>query len=167
MSSRLNEILESNLRKVQIPDPITQAPAWKLEDGVRLIRALEPYMRQIGAHVGVTGGVLFKGSSQKDLDVIVYPHTTAKPPTLEEVEGVLRGVGLSNLPDEGHQPGVSNRSLSSRPFQSAKNALSNFWSRVANKNGDEKIITVWTDQNGRRVDVFFLDFPQDWFVRSK
>jgi hypothetical protein len=49
---------------------------WTLEQGVEFIRKLEPVVESLGYHVGLTGGVLYRGNSTKDLDVIVYISKT-------------------------------------------------------------------------------------------
>lgn len=36
---------------------------------------LEPKMAEHGAHIALGGSVLYRGTSEKDLDILVYPHT--------------------------------------------------------------------------------------------
>lgn len=45
-----------------------------IEDALTLIRELEPKFSDVGYHLGLTGSVLYKGESEKDLDLIAYPH---------------------------------------------------------------------------------------------
>lgn len=47
---------------------------WSLDEAVKTVRWLEPKLAEIGFHVALTGGVLFKGQSFKDLDLMVYPN---------------------------------------------------------------------------------------------
>lgn len=48
---------------------------WDLNDALEFIRALEPMLDlHCEAHCGLIGGVLKKGTSQKDLDLVIYPH---------------------------------------------------------------------------------------------
>lgn len=42
---------------------------WTLEDGLRLIRILQPKAKEYGYHIALGGGVLNKGESKKDLDL--------------------------------------------------------------------------------------------------
>ena len=56
-----------NLEGLSVP---TQ---WKLDDGLALIRALQPLTRKYGYHVALGGGVLNKGFSDKDLDLYFLP----------------------------------------------------------------------------------------------
>jgi len=154
--SSINEILERNLHQFRAAPKMPRV-GWQLDEGIRFIQTLEPRLKKIGAHCGMTGGTLFKGSSEKDLDVIIYPHSTTKCPALETVEEVLMGEGLTNLPKGGSQP--EEIVAPSRSF-----SVKNTFNRIKNIGGDEKIVTVWTDQKGRRIDIFYLDFPEKWFA---
>lgn len=58
---------------------------WTLEEGVKFIRWIEPKLAEKGFHCALTGGVIFKGKSVKDLDVIVYPHTAEGMPDFDSV----------------------------------------------------------------------------------
>ena len=49
-----------------------------LEDAIFLCQELEPKLAAEGYHCAITGSVLFKGSSKKDLDLVVYPHKTSE-----------------------------------------------------------------------------------------
>lgn len=46
---------------------------WTLEEGLQVIRNIDPYVRDFGHCCALTGGVLFKGVSDKDLDIIITP----------------------------------------------------------------------------------------------
>lgn len=46
-----------------------------IESAIALIRQIEPVLAANGYHCALTGSVLFKGSSEKDVDVILYPHS--------------------------------------------------------------------------------------------
>lgn len=52
---------------------------WTLNAAVDFIRFLEPVLAKAGFHCGLTGGSIFKGTSDKDVDVIVYPHQSGMP----------------------------------------------------------------------------------------
>lgn len=49
---------------------------WTLEEGLGFVRKLEDHLHDQGFHAALSGGVLWKGSSTKDLDIILYPHTS-------------------------------------------------------------------------------------------
>lgn len=48
---------------------------WTLTEALSFVRLLEGYLTTY--HVAITGGVLFRGYSDQDLDLLIYPHTTA------------------------------------------------------------------------------------------
>jgi hypothetical protein len=51
---------------------------WNREQAMDVIEGLEPVMSELGAHVGLTGSILYKGQSEKDLDLIIYPHNKSE-----------------------------------------------------------------------------------------
>ena len=62
-------------------------PAWTLKEALNLVRRMEDIAISQNCHVGLMGSVLHKGSSTKDLDVLLYPHNTEEP---FDVEAILR-----------------------------------------------------------------------------
>ncbi len=63
-----------------------------LEKGIELCREIEDKLKKIGYHCGLTGSILYKGSSEKDVDLIVYPHKVSKQlPILD----IIRKIGAS------------------------------------------------------------------------
>lgn len=38
------------------------------------IQWLEPQLTAVGMHCSLTGSVIFKGSSENDMDIVIYPH---------------------------------------------------------------------------------------------
>lgn len=50
-----------------------------LEDGIRVLRHVEKIVEPLGAHAALTGGVIFRGQSEKDIDIIIYPHQVSAP----------------------------------------------------------------------------------------
>lgn len=46
---------------------------WTLDDALRDVRALNPLLSEVGYCIALTGGVLFRGESGKDVDFILYP----------------------------------------------------------------------------------------------
>lgn len=130
---------------------------WTLEQGVKFVQNLEravfnsPTSSSLGVHVGLTGGVLYNGKSKKDLDVMVYPHNTTKLPTAEDVHNRFIELGL--VPFFEKDRASAPEWTTSRPQQNQKT-------------GDQKLITLWKTQSGKRIDFFFVDFPKDWFKKS-
>ena len=50
----------------------TSETPWTQEEGINLARAIEALAPQAGAHIGLTGGLLYKDGPRKDLDIVVY-----------------------------------------------------------------------------------------------
>lgn len=61
---------------------------WKLEDGLKLIRALQLATRKYGYHLALGGSVLNKGESQKDLDLYFLPLANVK--YVEDLKGMVK-----------------------------------------------------------------------------
>jgi hypothetical protein len=51
---------------------------WELVESIALIRELEPLAQSYGYHCALTGGVLFRGYSEKDLDIFFYVSKTKR-----------------------------------------------------------------------------------------
>lgn len=49
-------------------------PMWTRETAIPFLAALEEFFAQNGYHCALGGSVMYRGDSDKDLDVIVYPH---------------------------------------------------------------------------------------------
>lgn len=61
---------------------------WTLPEAILVLQELEPRLRNLYYHCGLTGSVLYYGSSAKDLDIIIYPHSdknSKKPQELLEL----------------------------------------------------------------------------------
>jgi len=107
--------------------PIT----WDRDSGLTFILTLSELLKP-RYYLGLTGSVLIKGSSTKDMDLIVYPASSADQDKLW-VEQILRGAGLKKLYD--------------------KDIVQARWRSLGSQ--DEKIVEVW-EFEGKRVDFFFL-----------
>jgi hypothetical protein len=75
------------------------APLWTLKDGLKAARHVE---EMLGGHfhVGLAGSVLVSGQSQKDLDLIVYPHSGGDVDK-EAVTRLLRAGGMARMMTDG------------------------------------------------------------------
>ncbi len=104
---------------------------WTRAEAIDFVAALDEKLTP-RYHVGLTGSVLIKGSSTKDLDVIVYPASTAEQDKAFVVEKFLEA-GLVKIHDV--------------------EVVHARWRRL--KSQDTKHVEVWAYQ-GKRVDVFFL-----------
>lgn len=111
---------------------------WTLDMGVELVRDVEPHLADAGWHVALTGGVLYRGSSNHDLDFVVFPHqrrTDGRPTraALKKMRAALRRGGM--LPS--HSAAWVRRDWRRRGIR------------------DRKHVEVWFGK-GRRVDVIVL-----------
>lgn len=66
---------------------------WHLHDALLFVRRLERKLKVAGAHVALTGSVLQKGESKKDLDVVIFPRQSQRF-DLDLVRGVLEELGM-------------------------------------------------------------------------
>jgi hypothetical protein len=98
----------------------------------RLIQLLAEPLRTAGFGVGLGGSVLTKGSSDKDLDLIVFP-LNASDFSLDAARGTFLVAGMQLLWN--------------------RYEIARFWSDAGSS--DTKHVEVWAYEN-RRVDVFFL-----------
>lgn len=67
-----------------------------LELALKTIRELEPILAEIGYHSALTGGVLFRGESEKDIDIILYPHDPNVTCSDTIIQVALSGAGFTD-----------------------------------------------------------------------
>ena len=105
---------------------------WSLAEGESFCRELYKFLAPIGYSVAITGSVLFKGKSFKDLDLIIYPLSTARV-DVQQLRNALKEAGLRIWMevDEVHEAWLKKGS------------------------NDTKHVEVWRF-GVRRVDLFFL-----------
>lgn len=63
---------------------------WTLELGLAVARIVQTIVVDHGAHVGLTGGVLLRGQSEKDLDILIYPHDSSKGYNVYAIQVALK-----------------------------------------------------------------------------
>lgn len=104
---------------------------WTLQDGILMLSALEPKLKELNAHCGLTGSVLYRGNSIKDLDVIIYPrHKNQKDHWIKkDIKGFLV-----------------------KFFESDK--MNDCTSKSQDR--DDKKVCWLTTKTGKRIDFFFL-----------
>ena len=101
--------------------------SWSLDEAMAFTNALRKYIFPLGFDVALTGSVLAKGYSEKDLDVIVYPLKKISSNYTELLKQLPNfGLKFIRLPNNnlGYQD-------------------------------DGKNVQVW-EYSGKRVDLFFL-----------
>lgn len=62
-------------------------------DAIVWIQKKEQQCEPFGVHLGLTGSCLYHGQSEKDFDVIVYPHGN-KPFTNDDLTRLIARLGL-------------------------------------------------------------------------
>lgn len=70
--------------------------SWTMEEALTLIRELEPKMSAAGWHVALGGGVLLRGQSEHDLDLVFFPHV-AGTANLRALQDVLTSMGWTRF----------------------------------------------------------------------
>jgi len=105
------------------------APLWTLDRALTLARMLERLAAASGWHVALAGGVLIRGMSSHDLDLVFYPRSTATV-DLDALRLVLVGAGLTQI--------------------HTREQVQADWRKRGSS--DEKHVEVW-QFDGRRVDV--------------
>jgi hypothetical protein len=108
---------------------------WSLRSGLATVRKLEGHLAP-HYHVALAGGVVLRGKSDHDLDVIVYPHDSNHW-HYHEIVGGLHAAGLGLL--------------------YGWRVLHSNW-RVRGS-ADEKRVEVWVDDRSRRIDVIMPGAP--------
>lgn len=73
-------------------DLVEKPIMWTFEEGLAFVRKLEDHLHDNGFHAALSGGVLWKGSSTKDLDIILYPHTSDECSFDHKLEPLLMGL---------------------------------------------------------------------------
>ena len=76
--------------------PVPFVSSWTLEDGLACVRALECQLSAaLGVHFALAGGVMLRGESEHDLDVVVYPRCSRAGVDTQLLRFALRGLGWS------------------------------------------------------------------------
>lgn len=65
---------------------------WTLEDGLKLVRAIQNTTRKYGYHLTLGGGVLNNGKSKKDLDLYFLPLNNERMPP-QDIPGLVGWLG--------------------------------------------------------------------------
>jgi len=84
--------------------------SWNLNDGLELVRAIQPHCKNYGYHIALGGGVLNAGESEHDLDLYMLPLNNEKKygPSrpddlvvfLETLWGKSADIGTNYRPDD-------------------------------------------------------------------
>ncbi len=108
---------------------------WTMETALEVVREIEKDLTDTGWHCGLTGSVLYKGASEHDLDLILYPRDKSNEQPRDLVRNALM-------------------------FQSfylvrTDKAVQRHW-RTIGSNDTKSVEVYFQAKTKRRVDVFFL-----------
>lgn len=109
--------------------------AWTIDDAIQFCRSLEKVITPVGFHVGLRGGVLIRGKSDRDLDLVIYPRDSSDV-RLDRLHDRLRAFGMKQV--------ESTAQVHSR------------WQ--ARGTTDRKAIEIW-EIGGRKVDLLIVGSP--------
>lgn len=111
---------------------------WILEEALEFVRYVDPFLREAGFTLGLTGSVVLSGRSEDDLDVIVYPLSLNVGSTRDQAADALKKAGM--------KMGCSREYVTER------------WRQKGSV--DTKWVEAWRVVDlrwkAKRVDVFFL-----------
>lgn len=107
---------------------------WTMRSALELIRDVDSRLRQVGYFAALTGGVLIRGWSRHDLDVIVTPLKKSRQPR-RMMRQALTDAGL--------------RLVISRP------EVVRSWRERGIR--DTKWVEIWYTSDHRRVDIMLLN----------
>ncbi len=111
--------------------------AWTLKEATKFVSGLREHfvLNDIPCQIGITGSVLYRGSSQSDLDIILYPTNTS---TIHwgTVRESLKKFGMT--------------------LRSTALEVKTRWAKRGPSTLDAKEVEAWLTEDGRKVDVFFL-----------
>lgn len=105
---------------------------WTLPQAIEFINEITPQIKEVGYGIALAGGVLLRGESNTDLDLILYPMSTANQ-NLGLLHTKLQHLGLELKKDKSQV----------RKIWKSKGSL------------DLKHVEVWA-YNDKRIDLFFL-----------
>jgi hypothetical protein len=72
--------------------------SWTLDEGLQLLRTLRPAVLRVGFTVALGGSLAYKGFSEKDADIIIFPMSADKI-DFEALYSVLNEFGLKQVYD--------------------------------------------------------------------
>ena len=106
---------------------------WNLDDALTIIRKIRPTLQAVGWELALGGGVLNRGWSDKDLDLVAFP-TTSEEYARSYLHEALVAAGWKRT--------------------HTVKQMHAFWEKTGV--GDRKWVEVYRLPDGRRVDVISL-----------
>lgn len=108
---------------------------WTFQEGVDFVRDINSHLQKANCHAGITGSVLYKGYSAKDLDLIIYPRDATK---------TSRSMAHENLIEAGLTHWIPTSTVHET------------WRSKGSS--DDKQVDIWITSDNHRVDIFWLGF---------
>ena len=125
---------------------------WTLDEALTLIRELNPLLVKAGWYLGLTGSVLIKGHSEKDLDLIAYPLNTAKVDREWLYRVLVHSGGLTMKWDVASIHGFW-KQAAKRAAREDEDTGPNW---MTTHPIDSKHVEGWHTEDGKRIDLFIL-----------
>lgn len=113
--------------------PIKKTPMWTLTQAIEVMKRLEVVLAENGAHCALGGSILYRGTSDKDLDIIIYPHNKNESGWDSETTYKLKI--------------VCRNFFGAKTFNDCKGV---------SQMQDAKEVSWLTTHDGKRVDMFYL-----------
>lgn len=118
---------------------------YTLDDAIRHARPLEAPMAALGFHVAIGGSLVYRGTSEKDIDIFIYEHSREIP-----IDRVMLSIELEKL-----------------GYMSVLKKENKEWNESGEKGGPPHTcvpdVLPTTAANGDRVDFFFLSRPPSFY----
>jgi predicted nucleotidyltransferase len=83
---------------------------------IELCVELWPLFEKHKWHIGLTGSCLYKGYSEKDIDLIAYPHTWAQELPTESLLTILEDIGFTVIRRANPADGDSTETVVNKIF---------------------------------------------------
>jgi len=105
---------------------------WERPEAIKMCSFLERYLSPLGVHIALGGSILYRGTSEHDVDIIVYPHhvPTATFSQIHQVFQLLIHLGFTYKKEEDTTPSTT----------------------------DKPVYQLYTPKGKKRVDFFFIGF---------
>ncbi len=103
---------------------------WELQDALVVVRELQKVITKVGWSVCLHGSVLYKGASDKDLDLLLFPHNSSLA-DIQALYTALKGFAMKQC--------------------LTKEEVHNEWRKIGST--DTKWVEIWKYGN-KRIDLF-------------
>lgn len=67
---------------------------YTIQDAIDAARLIEPELARRGLHASVGGSLMYRGDSEKDIDLIIYRHNPGDAPMAQPVSASVEAAAL-------------------------------------------------------------------------